>query len=64
MADQIFPGFGSSSATSQAPRATNGGKQTPKPIPYSPPKGPTNQMQKGPGLGGTNHGNCGTQGKR
>lgn len=45
-------------------RATNGGQCEPKPIPYSPPKGPTDQMRKAPGLGGTNHGNCGTQGKR
>lgn len=45
-------------------RATNGGKQEVKPLPYSPPKGPTGQTRQGPGLGGTNHGNCGTQGKR
>jgi hypothetical protein len=42
----------------------NGGKPEPKPLPYSPPKGPTTQGHKGPGLGGTNHGTCGTQGKR
>ena len=34
-----------------------------KPLPYSPPKGPTEQMRERPGLGGTNHGNAGTQGK-
>jgi len=47
-------------------RARCGGDQTGyvKPLPYSPPKGPTNQMRQGPGLGGTNHGNAGTQGKR
>lgn len=45
-------------------RATNGGHCEPKPLPYDPPKGPTAQMQKGPGLHGTNHGCCGTQGKR
>ncbi len=45
------------------PRATNGGKIEPKPLPYCPPVGPKNQT-KGPGIGGTNHGNCGTQGKR
>ena len=45
-------------------RATNGGKQDPKPLPYSPPVGPKGQDHRGPGLGGTNHGNCGTQGKR
>jgi hypothetical protein len=31
---------------------------------YRPPVGPTNQMQNSPGIHGTNHGNCGTQGKR
>lgn len=46
-------------------RATNGGCCHPKPLPYSPPVGPKNQSSQGPGLkGGTNHGNCGTQGKR
>lgn len=45
-------------------RAANGGKMEKKELPYSPPKGPTSQMQQGPGLHGTNHGCCGTQGKR
>lgn len=45
-------------------RATNGGCCDPKPIPYSKPVGPTEQMRARPGLGGTNHGNCGTQGRR
>lgn len=45
-------------------RASNGGQMEKKDLPYSPPKGPTSQMQNGPGLHGTNHGNCGTQGKR
>lgn len=49
----------------QAPRATDGGKQTPKPLPYSPPVGPSNISDgRSPGLHGMNHGNCGTQGKR
>ena len=48
---------------SSGSRATNGGKQDPKPLPYSPPVGPKGQTS-GPGIGGTNHGNCGTQGKR
>ena len=45
-------------------RASSGGKQDPKPLAYSPPKGPQGQSHQGPGLGGTNHGQCGTQGKR
>lgn len=64
MVDLPGPFRGPNSPQPQAPRATNGGKQTPKPLPYSPPKGPSGMMKQGPGLGGTNHGNCGTQGKR
>lgn len=45
-------------------RASCGGQCDPKPLAYSLPKGPTSQMQQGPGLHGTNHGPCGTQGKR
>lgn len=45
-------------------RASCGGVERAKELPYSPPKGPTSQMQQGPGLHGTNHGNAGTQGKR
>lgn len=44
-------------------RATNGGQCEPKEIKYSPPQGPTGQSRQGPGLGGDNHGPCGTQGK-
>lgn len=44
-------------------QGTNGGRQNPKPLPYSPPQGPTNQSREAPGLGGTNHGTCGTQGR-
>lgn len=41
----------------QVARPTNGGQQTVKELPYSPPVGPTGLMQQGPGLHGTNHGN-------
>lgn len=41
----------------------DGGKPNTKPTPYSPPQGPKGQSHEGPGLGGTNHGNCGTQGR-
>ena len=46
------------------PRASNGGRMEKKELPYSPPQGPKGQMHQGPGLGGSNCGNCGTQGKR
>ena len=41
----------------------DGGKPNVKPLPYSAPKGPTNQMRQGVGLGGTNYGPCGSQGE-
>ena len=44
-------------------RSACGGVIEAKPLPYSPPVGPMGQGNKGPGLGGTNHGTCGTQGK-
>lgn len=42
-----------------------GGKPIVHPIPYDPPK-PANTAgdTRKPGLGGTNHGTCGTQGTR
>lgn len=41
---------------------SGGGAMTPKDIPYSPPKGPTNiNDSKSPGLHGDNYDNCGTQ---
>lgn len=64
MSDDILNDYGSDSTQRQAARATNGGQQTPKPLAYSPPVGPTGQMRQGPGLGGENYGCCGTQGKR
>lgn len=41
----------------------DGGKPEKKDLPYSPPQGPSGQSHNSPGLGGTNHGNCGTQSK-
>lgn len=41
----------------------DGGKPIVKDLPYSPPKGPTNQGREAPGLGGSNYGNSGTQHK-
>lgn len=45
-------------------RAECGGVCVAKELPYSPPVGPKGQSNNSPGLGGTNHGNAGTQGKR
>jgi len=56
MSKTIFPGFGAGSMPRSS--ATCGGVTSAKPLPYSPPKGPTNiNDPKGPGLHGTNHGN-------
>ena len=63
MARDILSEYGPESPMDQKPRATSGGTEC-KPLPYDPPKGPTPHMQQSPGLHGTNHGNCGTQGKR
>lgn len=47
---------------SMGSRASNGGKMPVRDVMnYKPPQGPTNMMRQGPGLGGTNMGNCGTQ---
>ncbi len=60
--NDILNEYGRDSGAPQAPRATNGGQQEVKPIPYSPPTGRAGSTN-GPGLGGTNHGTCGTQRK-
>lgn len=62
MAKDILSEYGSDKS-SGGRRATCGGVEEAKPLPYSPPVGPKNQT-RGPGIGGTNHGCCGTQGKR
>lgn len=64
MARDILGEFGPDSPSNQRPRATNGGQMEVKELPYSPPVGPSNiNDAKSPGIHGTNHGNCGTQGK-
>jgi len=62
MSDDILSEYGSDSVAGERPRATNGGRMEVKPIPYSPPVGPKGHTT-GPGLGGTNYGCYGTQGK-
>lgn len=64
MSKDILSEYGKDSGAGPKARATNGGRQEPKPILYCPPKGPTEQMRNGPGLGGKNLGTSGTQGKR
>lgn len=64
MCRDILSEYGPESSQPQKARATHGGCCDTKELPYDPPKGPSGQMRQGPGLGGTNHGNCGSQGKR
>jgi len=66
MARDILGEYGKDASKPQAARATCGGVIEPKPISnYKPPVGPTNINDgRSAGLHGTNHGNCGTQGRR
>lgn len=60
----ILRGFGPDSKSGSTSRASNGGQVTAKPLSYSPPKGPIGiSSPKQGSIGGTNHGQCGTQGK-
>lgn len=61
MAD-ILSQYGRDSTQPQKPRATSGGCTECKDLPYDPPTGRAGSTS-GPGLGGTNHGTCGTQSK-
>ena len=65
MARDILSEYGKDSRSPQAARATSGGCTEAKPIPYSPPVGPSSiNDPKTPGIHGSNHGTSGTQGKR
>lgn len=63
MARDILSEYGRDSGVGQsASRASGGGQQTPRGVMnYSPPQGTMGMMHSGPGLGGTNCGNSGTQ---
>lgn len=63
MPRDILSEYGRDSSSPQAPRATNGGRLTPRDVHnYSPPVGPSNiNDAESPGLHGDNCGNCGTQ---
>jgi hypothetical protein len=61
MPRDILGEYGPESPQHQKARATSGGEKSAKELPYSPPVGPKGIMESGPGLHGTNHGNCGTQ---
>lgn len=65
MSRDILSEYGRNSGVGQGPRATSGGAQTPKDVMnYREPQGPKNIGDpKSPGLHGTNHGCCVTQGK-
>lgn len=64
MSKDILSMYGKDAPTRQAARADCGGcTYPPKELPYSPPVGPKGQMDRGVGLGGTNHGNKVNQGR-
>lgn len=62
----ILSEYGRDSGAGDKPRATNGGRVETRDVRnYKPPVGPSNiNDPKTPGIHGTNHGNCGTQGRR
>lgn len=64
MSRDILSGFGRDTPKTKAATASNGGRMTPKELPYDPPVGPKSiNDPKSPGLHGTNHGNSPGQGK-
>ena len=63
MARDILSGYGPESPNVQKPGASSGGVTQAKTLPYDPPMGPIGLGHSGPGLGGANLGNCGTQGR-
>ena len=59
MARDILSEYGPEYHSPQQPRARSGGVERAKDVMhYSPPQGPTNIHESGPGLHGDNHGNA------
>jgi hypothetical protein len=63
MAREILGGFGPDTPKDQAPQMSKNGPVECKPLAYDAPKGPMGQSHNSVGLGGSNMGCCGTQGK-
>lgn len=64
MARDILSEYGPDHNSPQASPVSSGGVKEAKPLDYKPPKGPSNiNDPKSPGIHGTNHGYCGSQGK-
>lgn len=64
MERDILGEYGPESSQPQRAPASNGGQCDPKPMPYSPPQGPSNiNDPKSPGIHGTNYGNNVNQGR-
>lgn len=62
MARDILSEYGPDTHKPQASRMSKNGPAESGSCSYSPPKGPIGIGHSGPGLGGTNYGNAGTQG--
>jgi hypothetical protein len=64
MARGILSEYGNDTPKQQAPRITKNGPASDRDVNnYRPPQGPIGIGHSGPGLGGVNLGNAGTQGK-
>ena len=65
MARDILSQYGKDVPKKMVARAKSGGIKKARDVwDYDPPQGPTSIGNSGPGLGGDNYGNCGTQGPK